>query len=139
MAERGIAGTKVVLFDEDDPQWWPERSLATITTHDLPTIRGALEHADPRLDERLVEHIRHFAERPDEADPQVVAVAAHERLGASTAGIALATLEDLAWSATRVNLPGTVDEHPNWRVPLDDAALDAPFADSVVDALRTHR
>lgn len=38
----------------------------------------------------------------------------------STAGsdLVLATLEDAVGQATRPNLPGTVDEHPNWRLPL---------------------
>ncbi len=73
MAERGIGGTRVVLFEEGDPSWWPERSLATVTTHDLPTIRGALEHTDPRLDERLVEHIRWFAGAHEGEDTQKIA------------------------------------------------------------------
>jgi 4-alpha-glucanotransferase len=139
MGERGIGGTRVVLFEEGDPSWWPERSLATVTTHDLPTIRGALEHADPRLDERLVEHIRWFAGAHEGDDAEAIAIATHRRLAASGSGIVLMTLEDVAWSADRVNLPGTIDEHPNWRIPLDEARLDTSFADGIVDAVRRNR
>jgi 4-alpha-glucanotransferase len=139
MAERGLGGTRVVLFEEGDPGWWPERSLATVTTHDLPTIRGALEHSDPRLDERLVEHIRWFAGAHEGDEPQDVAVATHGRLAASGSGIALVTLEDLTWSADRVNLPGTIDEHPNWRIPLDESRLHDDFAGRLVAAMREHR
>jgi 4-alpha-glucanotransferase len=139
MAERGIGGTRVVLFEEGDPSWWPERSLATVTTHDLPTIRGALEHVDPRLDERLVEHIRWFAGAHEGEDVESIAVATHGRLAASVSGIVLITLEDVAWSQRRVNLPGTIDEHPNWRIPLDVVRLYTPFADRIVDAVRGDR
>ena len=140
MAERGIGGTRVVLFEEGDPSWWPERSLATVTTHDLPTIRGALEHTRPaprraaggahplvRRRPRGRRHSRTSRSRPTDVSPP------------SGSGIALVTLEDLAWSRDRVNLPGTVDEHPNWRIPLDESRLDDAFAAALVAAMHEHR
>jgi 4-alpha-glucanotransferase len=117
MAARGIGSMKVALFETVPPWDWPQRSLAMLTTHDLPTTRGLLDHRDPRWDERLAAAVRRFADLWD-AEPRDIAVAAHRALGASRSDLAIATLEDLAWSAERVNLPGTVDEYPNWRVPL---------------------
>ncbi|HKY15342.1 MAG TPA: 4-alpha-glucanotransferase [Microthrixaceae bacterium] len=141
MAARGIASTKVALFESRTRRRWPERSLGALTTHDLPTVRGLLEHRDPRWDPRLARSLRRFAGRP-RRDPRRVAEAAHGRLGRSRSGLVLATLEDLAWSADRVNLPGTIDEYPNWRVPMpvDIATLaEDPFARRCADALRRSR
>ena len=50
-----------------------------------------------------------------------------------------ATLDDLTGAEHRPNLPGTIDEHPNWRIPLpvklDD--LDGfPRAEAIAAALR---
>jgi 4-alpha-glucanotransferase len=30
----------------------------------------------------------------------------------------MATLDDLAAVSVRPNIPGTIDQHPNWRIPL---------------------
>lgn len=69
-----------------------------------------------------------------------VAVAAYRGLARAGSDLALATLEDAAGQLARPNLPGTVDEQPNWRVPLpvlieDLDSTDAP-AIAVAMALR---
>jgi len=50
-----------------------------------------------------------------------------------------AQLDDLVGAERRPNVPGTIDQHPNWRIPLpvslDDLA-DTPLADRIVDVLR---
>ena len=40
LADAGILGTKVAWFEHESPPRWPRASLATWTTHDLPTIAG---------------------------------------------------------------------------------------------------
>jgi len=54
--------------------------------------------------------------------------AVYRFLAQSRAGLVLVQLEDVLGEIEQANLPGTVDEHPNWRrrVPL---ALDAILAD----------
>ena len=47
--------------------------------------------------------------RPDLAD------AVHDFLARTRAGLAMVQLDDLTDETDQVNLPGTSDEHPNWR------------------------
>ncbi len=49
LADAGMLGTKVWLFDQD-VEAWPERNLGTVTTHDLPTIAGVWTNAHDRTD-----------------------------------------------------------------------------------------
>ncbi len=118
MAERHIAGTRVAWFEHGHPDHWPQTSLATLTTHDLPTVCGALSGSDPATDPVMLDRLYAFAERGEGEDDDEVLVAAHHRLGSSNSTLALATLEDVVGSRLRVNLPGTVDQYPNWRLPL---------------------
>lgn len=50
LAERWVLSTRVLLFEESPPESWPERSVALVNTHDLPTIAGLLSGRD-RLDQ----------------------------------------------------------------------------------------
>jgi 4-alpha-glucanotransferase len=138
MRTRGIASTKVALFESTDAEHWPSRSLGTITTHDLPTVRGLLDDSDPWHQAALAERLRNFARVDADTDAAEVGRAAHRRLAASGSDLVLATLEDVVGTAARVNLPGTIDEYPNWRVPLplaaDELATD-DFANDVIDAV----
>ena len=70
-------------------------------------------------------------------------LAAHAALARSGSDLAVATLEDAVGVRSRPNLPGTVDQHPNWRQPLPvriedlDAAGAAEVA-AVMDRGRQH-
>ncbi len=138
LARRRIAGTKVAWFDNGPPEHWPAASLGTLTTHDLPTVAGAVSGTDVAADPAMVDRILGFAERGETESPDAIVIAAHRRLARSGSGLVLAALEDVVGSRLRVNLPGTVDGYPNWRLPLptDVAALaDDPTASAVVAAL----
>ncbi len=136
LRDRGIAGTKVAWFEDEPAEDWSAQTLGTLTTHDLPTTTGALRGTDPSSDEGMVRRMLAFAGRQvgdsegsvaqvevdqvdvDQVDVDSVLVAAHQRLARAGSAIVLAALEDVVGSPDRVNLPGTVDEYPNWRVPL---------------------
>jgi 4-alpha-glucanotransferase len=112
----GILGTTVAWFTDDRPSVYPARSLATITTHDLPTLMGVWHgtDGDDVLRDRLVTLTNATLGDRDED----VAVAAHAALGRAPSVVKLATLDDLCLATERPNVPGTVDEKPNWRLPL---------------------
>ena len=60
----------------------------------------------------------------------------------SASRLALVPIEDVLGLSEQPNLPGTVDEHPNWRRRLDTPAaevLDAPAAGPRLTALRERR
>lgn len=132
MAERGVYGYRVGWFEDGDPSTWPAGSLASLTTHDLPTTVGVWTGADaesrrraglpedPGGDAAVRGRLAALAgvDPGDGADPRQVSVAAHGALARSGSDLALVTLEDAVGEPERPNLPGTVDEHPNWRVAL---------------------
>ena len=107
-----IAGTRVLLFEDEPPAAWPEQCLATLTTHDLPTVAAVLglPATDPR-------RARLQVVSPDCTDPERALAAAHAALLASPAALRLLTTDDLAGATAQPNVPGTVGP-PNWCRPL---------------------
>ncbi len=135
LREVGILGTTVVWFTDDAPEEYPEATLATVTTHDLPTIAGVLGGVDGEqiLRDRLQVLV---GDAGDSVDAAVIRV--HERLGAAPSRLKLATLDDLALAVERPNQPGTTFERPNWRIPLPmslEELLESPVASHVAQAL----
>jgi 4-alpha-glucanotransferase len=74
---------------------------------------------------------------PDSFDDRLT-LAVHRFLARSPSALMLVQTEDLLGVETMVNLPGTIDEHPNWRrrLPL---SVDEMLADPRFDALSTLR
>ncbi len=149
LSRRGILGTSVLWFEAGmqgeplDAQWWREYCMASVTTHDLPPTLGYLagDHVRLRddlglLTEPLQEELE-TAQReqagwlaklvedgllaPDQTDDQVeVLLALHKFLLRTPSKVLLAALTDAVGERQTQNQPGTVDEYPNWRVPLSD-------------------
>jgi 4-alpha-glucanotransferase len=66
----------------------------------------------------------------------------HAALVASPCRIVLAALGDAVGDLRQPNLPGTVDQYPNWRLPLPvtlEELYDDPRVRVVVDQLRLRR
>ncbi len=115
-----ILGTKVWWFDTN-PLRWPELNLATVTTHDLPTVLGVWNHTDgtPEMAAALQQTVA--ANTGNAASVEL-----HLQVAASPAQLCLVSLDDLAGCTERPNHPGTLgDEHPNWcrRMPADSATI----------------
>jgi 4-alpha-glucanotransferase len=117
LAACGIAGTRVLWFEPQPPAQWPKHALATITTHDLPTIAGvfARDAVDP-----LRGRLEQVA--PGAADARAATTAVHTALIASSSALRLLASDDLAGAVHQPNVPGTVGP-PNWcrllPVPVD--------------------
>jgi 4-alpha-glucanotransferase len=172
LAARNMLGSAVLWFARDldapgqpmlAPERWAERSVATVSTHDLPTASGFLraEHVRARaelglLDDvaaeeasagvdrsELVELLREqgLVTGEDPGEEQLV-VAMHALLARSRSRLVLVSPYDVVGEVRQPNLPGTVDEYPNWRLPLplslEDLRTD-PRVRTVVDTLRVHR
>jgi len=163
---RNMLGSTVLWFarDLDDrlepPAQWPEEAVATISTHDLPTAAGFLtgEHVRARaeldlLDDVPAEERKAAAERaeliallvveglaePDASDDRLI-VAMHALLARSRCRLVLASPYDVVGETRQPNLPGTVDEYPNWRLPLPVSVEELqadPRVKEVVAALRS--
>jgi 4-alpha-glucanotransferase len=144
------------------PQDYPPLALATPGSHDLATLRGWWEAHDielksrhglyPSATEERGQHEQRAKERvallhaleaaglglpdldatgpfrPDLAD------AVHAFLARTRAGLAMVQLDDLTDERDQVNLPGTTDQHPNWR-RKQSLSLDELSANPRVQAL----
>ena len=172
LVERSILGSSVLWFTRDidapgypllPPDRWNPESVATVSTHDLPTASGFLrgehvrvraelgllddpdaEKARAELDRlELVELLREegLVSGADPGEDQLV-VAMHALLARSRSLLVLVSPYDVIGEGRQPNLPGTVDQYPNWRLPLPaslEELRDDPRVRVVVDELRIAR
>ena len=142
----GVLGSSVLWFEREEdeflpPQQWRELALATVTTHDLPTAAGFLAEEQVRVRHELgqlsvpVEQERAGVRRDRAAllamleaagllegpDADEV-LAMHAALVAAPSRLVLAAFGDAVGDLRQPNLPGTVDEYPNWRLPVADGS-----------------
>jgi 4-alpha-glucanotransferase len=150
LKERGILGTSVLWFEYTDdglvrePETWRELCMGSVTTHDLPPTAGylahdhvALRHSLGLLTESLADEIaKDVAEQgaivgkleargdlaKGEREPHAVMLALHRYLTETKSRVLCVALVDAVGERRTQNQPGTVDEYPNWRVPLGDAS-----------------
>ncbi len=149
MAEFAVYSYKVLLFEKHGdgrfrrPDEYVRRAIATVTTHDLPTLRGWWEGRDLELRDRLElfpgEEIRrhvyeervrdheqllaaleatgldHAAGEPEGGFSEALAHAIQVYLAKSSAGLVVLQYEDLIGMTDPVNVPGTSHEHANWQ------------------------
>lgn len=153
IAERGLMGMRVLPFERDEAgdftpsSGWDEQAVAMTSTHDLTPIAGWWQGRDIDWREQLgaagdreADRSQRAAERsslwqactdagvaqgpepaPDQPGPALDAAIAFA--AQAPCELLIVPAEDLFGLDEAPNLPGTVDEHPNWRRRLpDDAA-----------------
>jgi 4-alpha-glucanotransferase len=152
LVRRRLLSTRLASFERQPPASYPRRSLAGVTTHDLPTMAGVWSGTDlddqaaaglsPDADglSRLRARLAYAAGVGTDAALDEVVVALHRALAASPAALVAATLEDALRVERRPNLPGTVaDQRPNWSMALPSPIEDLGRDDRVralIEALR---
>jgi 4-alpha-glucanotransferase len=167
IANAGVAGMDVLWFQRDGdafmpPQAWRRDAVAMTSTHDLPTVagwwigadidaRGALGLTDTAAETRQRETDRAclweafgaagvaaaatpMPKGADQAGDAAIAFTAQ-----SPSALALIPIEDVLGLSDQPNLPGTIDEHPNWRRRLDAPATEILDAAPVRARLKTLR
>jgi 4-alpha-glucanotransferase len=144
LADWGIWSYRVMMFERDaagaflPPERYGADSLVTFNTHDLATFAGWLSGHD-------LEVKRAVGLDPGESDEQRAAAimalraaltggpgavneltATARHLAATPSRLLVLAMEDVLGLQDQPNIPGTVDEHPNWRrrlpVLLEDLA-----------------
>jgi 4-alpha-glucanotransferase len=151
LSERGVLSYRLLWFEPQRPPEFPVQALAAVTTHDLPTVAGmwtgadlAELHAlglDPNEDgaRAIRDKLADWSGSPDGAAAADVVVNTHRLLAQAPSMILTATLDDAAVVEERPNVPGTVDERPNWSialpVPLEELE-ESPTAAAIAEALR---
>ena len=133
------------------PRDWTPGAVAMTSTHDLATVAGWWRGNDLDLRERLgllgdaeaVRRERHDRERdrsmiwsamvasgaaqgtaPASERTEAAVNAATRHVAGSSCALAMLPIEDALGLVEQPNLPGTLDEHPNWRRRLPGLAAD---------------
>jgi 4-alpha-glucanotransferase len=171
LRERGVLSSAVLWFQRDEeapgepllaPERWPDAAMASISTHDLPTAAGFLrgEHvrvrselgllADPDAErdraaenrEELLAELAAHGLLPDSGREEDLVVALHQLLATASSTLLLTSPHDALGEPRQPNLPGTIDQYPNWRIPLPatvDELMVHPVVKRVVETLRAAR
>jgi 4-alpha-glucanotransferase len=150
------------------PGDWSPASAALTTTHDLPTVAGWWQGRDLEWIDALARPSAHAS--PDEArsvraedrtqlwdacrragvaegpappqtEPARAVDAALGFVAGTASPVVIVAAEDLAGLVEQPNLPGTLDEHPNWRrrLPPTRELLAAPDVKRRIAALAEAR
>ena len=144
---------KVLLFEKEEdgrfraPGSYERRAIASVTTHDLPTLRGYWEGRDLEIRDALElypsEELKRLMHEERERDRAALLTALHDAalspeapvaadqpysvalgesvqryLASSAAALAVVQVEDLIAMRDPVNVPGTSHEYPNWQRKL---------------------
>ena len=163
----GVYHYKVVMFEQKNDEFvapadYVRHALATVTTHDLPTLHGwwsghdidlweklgfypdaavaaraREERAEAR--ERLLRALRRARLWPEDAGPvpeysAALARAVHVYLGRTHSALVTVQLEDMIGMLEPVNVPGTSSEYSNWTRRMTASAAEI-FARADVRAL----
>jgi 4-alpha-glucanotransferase len=152
-----ILSYKLSQFEPGPSSKFPENALAAITTHDLPTIPGLLTGSDLEAqraigvepnEDGVGEVRRSLAAKagfpdvaevgeppaPGEPSNDALVLAMYAELATAPCMLLTATLDDALGVEERPNMPGTIDEWPNWRIALP-VELDKALADPRVEAI----
>ncbi len=157
MASAGLLSYKVLFFETWEsglfmrPEQYPEQSMVTVSTHDLPTLAGwwtgrdlewrqklnlypneqmGIDDRNSRVQDRdnLLAALNDMqvidVNNTPQTSPAVMnrelSVAVQKYMALAPSRIQLIPLEDALENVEQVNIPGTIDEHPNWlqRIPV---------------------
>lgn len=141
--EAGIYGMAVMPFSRDEDgaflpaKSYPSGAVAMSGTHDIATIAGwwtgrdlewnadldrGGESAEQRATARaaLWDAIGEGAPQPADNAPEIVIDKALAFLASTPCPLVIIPMEDLIGEREQPNLPGTIDEHPNWRRRLPE-------------------
>ncbi len=167
MDRMGIFCCKLLYFTREwdgeltPPEGYGSTAIVSVSTHDLPTLKGYWEGRDLSLrteldlypseevkrqqyESRGIDRVRILraleragllpedhcldpAAPPQEMTPEL-SMAIHRFLARTTSKLLAIQLEDIILQGEQMNLPGTVDQYPNWRIKirpyLDDLKKD---------------
>lgn len=143
LAERKILTYRLLWFEADEPSAWPTLSMASVTTHDLPTVSGMWTGSDleeqesfgmePNVEstKALRDNIADAARLAPDAHPAEAVLGVHQLLAQAPSLLMCATLDDVVCGERRPNLPGADRVRDNWRLPLPETLeeiVTAPLA-----------
>jgi 4-alpha-glucanotransferase len=108
LAAHDVLSYRVARFEDRAPQDYPHLALAALTTHDLPTVAGYL------------------AARVPAGEVRAESRRMHAMIASTPSLLACAALDDVMGALVQPNVPGTTDQHPNWRIRLPMSVEELP-------------
>ena len=143
LAARGMLGMRVLPFEREadggfvPPEKWDAAAVAMTGTHDTPTLAGWWTERDLDWGQELGRTVDRRARAKDRAalfhaiggagdppaEPPLDTILAS--VADAPGALMIVPIEDLIGITEQPNIPGTIDEHPNWRrrLPQPTAAL----------------
>jgi 4-alpha-glucanotransferase len=129
LALRRMLSYRLLWFEDYPPAEYPELSMASVTTHDLPTIAGLWSGADEAAQRsigltvgnemcQLRNRLRQMLGVENDEPVAEVIERAYRQLAQAPSRIITATLEDAQAMPQRPNMPGTTGQWPNWSLVL---------------------
>jgi 4-alpha-glucanotransferase len=153
LASSGVLSYKLFWFEPRPPHEWPAQALGAVTTHDLPTVAGVWTCSDVEAQRRigvrvneeassaLRRRVAEWTSSPDDRPVAEVTEAIYARLAEAPCSLLVAVLDDAAGSRERPNMPGTIDQWPNWCLALPATLEDIEQSDlaaAIARRLRGH-
>jgi 4-alpha-glucanotransferase len=131
LSSRDVLSYRVLWFESSLPSSYPRKSLAAVTTHDLPTVAGVWSGAEPSM-ASVRARIEDWTGLDDSAPVTEVVQAVYGLLAQAPSMIVTATMEDALGVVERPNYPGTLND-TNWSLalplPLEDIEADPRVAE----------
>jgi 4-alpha-glucanotransferase len=130
MAKCNMLSYRLLWFEDTAPAEYPEKALAAITTHDLPTLAGIWTGVDFELqrrsgldpDKAAAEKFRQKVVQTSGVDPradlETAAIHTFEQLAAAPSVLVIATMEAACLTPERPNMPGAEGKYPNWSLGM---------------------
>jgi 4-alpha-glucanotransferase len=130
LAEQHMLSYRLLYFEPKPPGKFPEMALSSVTTHDLATVAGLWSGSDvedqlrigldpnPAGMKALRDRLASEASLLETASVEEAIESTYRALAAAPSRILLATLDDAQAVAERPNMPGTVNQWPNWSLAL---------------------
>ncbi len=145
---RDILRYQVWWFEEEGLEAWSAKALASVSTHDLPTVAGVWtgtdeadlrsvgQNPDGSWHAQLRARIAEAARLAADASAEDAVVGLHRHVARAPNRIVVAQIDDALVIPHRINVPGTDDQQrpANWSRPLP-VAVDALGQDQTVQAV----
>ncbi|WEX10433.1 4-alpha-glucanotransferase [Chelativorans sp. AA-79] len=170
MDRANLLGYRIFYFERNDhgfvpPEHWPPSALACVGSHDTNTLAGWWTGSDIDVRQQIglydedgarkererrrrekgqaVEMLRARGDHEIGEDfNEIVAAGIHRLVASTPCRLLAAQMEDLLGLPEQPNIPGTIDEHPNWRrrlpVPIEELE-NSSMLRAVVGAIREER
>ena len=148
----GLWSYRVMQFERDGggrfnpPESYNEQALVTFATHDLATFAGwnsghdikvrrdiGLDPGDSEAGREAARAALHqaLAQRPACQDQDFICVARF--LADTPSHLVAISLEDILGTIDQPNIPGSIDEYPNWRMRSRIMVEDLPMHGRLID------